>query len=258
MKKIIFTILLLLILAVAGVAYYVVHNMEDMVKTAVNKYGSQVTGTQVRLGGFQISPFDGLVKLSNLTVANPKGYAKPNIISLGDVEVKLDVKSLLNQMIVVEKVVVAQPDVTYEISNASRNNISDLLANINKNTATAKAEEKAETSENGKKVVIDTLNVVDGKVNVAASLAGQGAAVGLPLPKIEMKNIGRDNNNRDQNLVDIVTLVLKKILNVSYDTVVSKGFGGLKDATEEGAKAVSEKAEETKEGIGGFLKNLFN
>ena len=258
MKKIILTILLLLILAVAGAVYYVVHNMEDMVKDAVNKYGSQVTGTQVRLGGFQISPFDGLVKLSNLTVANPKGYAKPNIVSLGNVEVKLDVKSLLNQMIVVEKVAVEKPEITYEISNASRNNISDLLANINKNSAATKAEEKAEPEEAGKKVVVDLLNVVNGKVSVAASLAGQGAAVDLPLPKIEMKNVGREKNAHGQTVVDTLIVVLKKILMVSYDTVVKNGLSGLKDVADDTVKEVGEKASDAKEGIGGFLKNLFD
>ncbi|MBO7556485.1 MAG: AsmA family protein [Alphaproteobacteria bacterium] len=258
MKKVIFTILLLLVLAVAGVVYYVVHNMEDMVKTAVNKYGSQVTGTQVRLGGFQMSPFDGLVKLNNLTVANPKGYAKPNIISLGSVEVKLDVKSVLNPMIVIERVVVSQPEVTYEISNASRNNISDLLANINKNAKATKAEEEAKPQEGGKKVVVDLLNVVDGKVNVAASLAGQGAAVGLPLPKIEMKNVGREKNAHGQTIAETLTVVLKKILMVSYDTVVKNGLSGLKDVADEATKQVQEKASDTKEGIGGFFKKLFD
>lgn len=258
MKKFLLTLFVLLLLLVCGAAYYVYHNMEDIVKTAVNKYGSQVTGTEVKLGGFKLSPFDGWAKMSNLTVGNPKGYAQTNIISLGDVEVKLNIKSLLNPMIVVEKVVVSQPEVTYELSNVSRNNISDLLNNINKNTASTQKAEQANKSEAGKKVVVDVLNVVDGKVNVAASVAGQGAAVGLPLPKIEMTNIGRENNSKGATIADALTMVLKKILMVSYDTVVKSGFSGLKEVADEATKEVGEKAEEAKEGVSGFIKNLFN
>ena len=258
MKKFLLTVFVLLLLVIGGAVFYVMHNMEDIVKNAVNKYGSQVTGTEVKLGGFQFSPFDGWAKMSNLTVANPKGYAQANIVSLGDVEVKLDIKSLLNPMIVVEKVVVSKPEVTYELSNVTRNNISDLLANINKNTASTKKAEEENKSEAGKKVAVDLLNVVDGKVSVAASVAGQGAAVGLPLPKIEMKNIGRENNAQGETIVDTLTIVLKKILMVSYDTVVKNGLSGLKDVADEATKEVSDKAEEASEGIGGFIKNLFN
>ena len=258
MKKFLLFVFVLLLLIIGGAVYYVYHNMEDMVKTAVNKYGSQVTGTAVNLGGFKLSPFDGWAKMSNLTVGNPKGYAQTNIISLGDVEVKLNIKSLLNPTIVVEKVVVSKPEVTYELSNVSRNNISDLLNNINQNTAFTQKDEQANKSEAGKKVVVDVLNVVDGKVNVAASVAGQGAAVGLPLPKIEMKNIGRENNAQGTTIVDTLTLVLKKILLVSYDTVVKSGLSGLKDVADETVKQVGDKAGEAKEGIGGFFKNLFD
>ncbi|MBP5398921.1 MAG: AsmA family protein [Alphaproteobacteria bacterium] len=258
MKKFLLFVFVFLLLIIGGAVFYVMYNMEDLVKNAVNKYGSQVTGTEVRLGGFQLSPFDGWAKMRNLTVANPKGYAQANIISLGDVEVKLNIKSLLDPTIIVEKVVVNKPEVTYELSNISRNNISDLLNNINQNTSSTKKAEQENKSDAGKKVVVDVLNVVEGKVNVAASVAGQGAAVGLPLPKIEMKNIGRDNTAQGQTIVDTLTIVLKKILLVSYDTVIKSGFSGLKDIADETVKQVGDKAGEAKEGIGGFIKNLFN
>ena len=123
--------------AIAGGVYYVSHNLETIVKDAVHKYGSQVTGTDVKLGGFYLSPLNGEVKLSNLTVANPKGYAQPYILSLGEVYVKVNLKSLTKPLIVVEKVRISKPEVTYELKNVTNNNVSDLLANINKNTASS-------------------------------------------------------------------------------------------------------------------------
>ena len=35
-------------------AYFMTPSAEDIVKTVVHKYGSQVTGTEVNLGGFRL------------------------------------------------------------------------------------------------------------------------------------------------------------------------------------------------------------
>ena len=249
--------------AIAGGVYYVSHNLENIVKSAVNKYGSQVTGTEVKLGGFYFAPFKGEIKLSDLTVANPQGYAKPYIISLGEVFVKLNVKSLTEPVIVVEKVSVVKPEVTYELKNVTNNNVSDLLANINKNTTsedkveTPKEEKKEEKSGEGKKVVVDLVSVSDGQVNIAASIAGKGAGAGIPLPNIEIKDIGKEKDKSGKSLSETVVVILKKILNTSYQAVVEKGLGGLKDVANDGIKALNDKADSLKDEAKGFLKNLF-
>ncbi|MBR5483036.1 MAG: hypothetical protein IKV11_03105 [Alphaproteobacteria bacterium] len=249
--------------AIAGGVYYVSHNLENIVKSAVNKYGSQVTGTEVKLGGFYFAPFKGEVKLNDLTVANPKGYAKPYIISLGEVFVKLNVKSLTEPVIVVEKVSVVKPEVTYELKNVTNNNVSDLLANINKNTAsedkaeTPKEVKKEEKSGEGKKVVVDLVSVSDGQVNIAASIAGKGTGAGIPLPNIEIKDIGKEKDKSGKSLSETVVVILKKILNTSYQAVVEKGLGGLKDVANDGIKALNDKADSLKDEAKGFLKNIF-
>ena len=61
MKKL---MIVLLILAAAGVAaYFMTPSAEDIVKTVVHKYGSQVTGTEVNLGGFRLDIFNGEVEV---------------------------------------------------------------------------------------------------------------------------------------------------------------------------------------------------
>lgn len=255
--------------AIAGGVYYVSHNLETIVKDAVHKYGSQVTGTDVKLGGFYLSPLNGEVKLSNLTVANPKGYAQPYILSLGEVYVKVNLKSLTKPLIVVEKVRISKPEVTYELKNVTNNNVSDLLANINKNTASStstqtKAEKtpaKNEKSSSGKKVAVDLVDVNNGQIDIAASIAGQGASAGILLPNIELKGIGREKTSEGKGIVETVTIILKKILSTSYDTVINQGLGGLKDVAADGIKAVNDTANGLKDGLKeeaqGLLKGIF-
>ena len=247
--------------AIAGGVWYVSHNLEDLVKTAVNKYGSPITGTEIKLGGFDLMLFKGEVKLKNLTVANPQGYAQPYILNVGDVYARVNLKSVLEPLIVVEEVRVENPEVTYELRNVTNNNVSDLLNNINKNTASGAedkpAENSAEPAKEGKKVVVDLVTVTSGKVNIAASIAGQGAAAGIPLPKIEIKDIGREKNSSGMGIAETVTFVLKKILTVSYETVVEKGLGGLKDVATDGVKAVGDTAEGFTDKAKGFFKKIF-
>ncbi|MBR1649403.1 MAG: hypothetical protein IJ689_07405 [Alphaproteobacteria bacterium] len=246
---------------VAGGVYWVNQNLEGLVKSAVNKYGSQITGTEVKLQGFDISPLQGSVRLKGLSVANPKGYSQPEIINLGEVFVKVDMKSLTSPLIVVKEVLVSNPQVTYELKNVTSNNVSELLANINKNTSSdsspAKSTSKTESSSSSKKVAVDLVKVEDGKINIAASIAGEGAAAGIALPSIEIKDIGREKNSSGKGIVETTAVILKKILNASYQTVVNQGLGNLKNVATDGIKALKDNAESTKENAKGLFKSFF-
>ena len=82
----------LLILIGAG-GYYFVNSFESIVKNLVHKYGSQITGTEVNLQGFNLSLTSGEGSIRGLTVGNPKNYKSANLIDLGGVTVKVDLKS---------------------------------------------------------------------------------------------------------------------------------------------------------------------
>ena len=81
MKK--FGIFLIVLAAIGAGVYFTAPSLESIVQTVVHKYGSQVTGTEVNLGGFKLSLLKGEVEINNLTVANPENYSQPNIMSVG-------------------------------------------------------------------------------------------------------------------------------------------------------------------------------
>ena len=107
-------------------------NLESIVKASVAKYGSQLTGTEVALDGFRLSLRKGEAELKGLRIANPEGYQTPQILSLGSVYVRLDMRSLLKPIIVVEEIRIANPEIAYELKSVAHNNVSDLLAAVNK------------------------------------------------------------------------------------------------------------------------------
>ena len=168
-----------LILAVIGaVVYFKAPSAENIVKTVVHKYGSQVTGTEVNLGGFRLALTKGEVEINDLTVANPENYSQPHIMSVGRVLVKVNLKSLLDKTIIVEKVEIEKPQITYELLSLTQNNVSQLLENIKQNTASADkkaaAEEKktddgkstGDPVKDGKKVIISDLSVTGGNARL--------------------------------------------------------------------------------------------
>ena len=253
-------IVLAALVAAALAGWFLTPSLESIVQKLVHKYGSQITGTDVKLGGFRLSLFDGEVELKDLSIANPKNYTQPYIMQVGDVAVKVDLSSLLKDTIVVEKVQIQKPEVSYELLSVTQNNVSALLDNIKKNTAsTAKKAEpavkKAEApaaKSGGKKVLIKKLSVTDGNVNLAASVAGHGAAAAIALPNIEMRDIGKEKSGNGSNPIQVATAVLNKIFTSAYDAVVKSKLVDLKSVAEDSMNKVLESVKE-KSGVKGWF-----
>ena len=248
----------LVVAALAG--WFLTPSLESIVQKLVHKYGSQITGTEVKLGGFRLSLFDGEAELKNLSIANPKNYTQPYIMRVGDVSVKVDLASLLTDTIVVEKVQIKKPEVSYELLSVTQNNVSALLENIKKNTGgnakkskpAAAKPEAAEAKSGGKKVLIKSLIVADGNVNLAASVAGHGAAATISLPDIKMQDIGKEKSGNGSNPIEVVTAVLNKIFNSTYEAVVKSKLVDLKSVAEDSMNKVIESVKE-KSGVKGWF-----
>ncbi len=237
MKKYIFGFLVLVIAA----AWYFTPSLETIVKKVVNKYGSEITGTEVNLQGFKLSLTKGEGEISEITVANPKNYSAPNIFSLGDIFVKVDLKSLATDTIVIEKIAINKPVITYEMLSLTQNNISQIQKNIAANTA-SKSSEKTQTQEaqkdeaSSKKVVIKELVVANGEIQAIANINGKANDLKVKLPQIVMKNIG--DEKKGENIASSITKILNNILKTASKTVVESQLGDLKSVADENLNKV--------------------
>ena len=73
-NKVVIAGVVVVLLAVAGVAVYVTQNIDGLVKSLVEQVGSDVTKTQVQVAEVKMNVSDGNGQLSGLTVANPPGF----------------------------------------------------------------------------------------------------------------------------------------------------------------------------------------
>lgn len=233
MKKYIFGFLILVIAA----AWYFTPSLETIVKKVVNKYGSEITGTEVNLQGFKLSLTKGEGEISEITVANPKNYSAPYIFSLGDIFVKVDLKSLTTDTIIIDKIAINKPIITYEMLSLTQNNISQIQKNIAANTASTEAkpaqtEDTASKDEaSSKKVIIKELVVEGGEIQAVANINGKANSLTVPLPKIVMKNIGEEK--KGESIASSISKILNNILTTASKTVVESQLGDLKSVASE-------------------------
>lgn len=192
MKKLLYIGGALLVVIAIGL-YVLFSSLNSIVKAAVEKVGSDATQAQVRLKEVDIQITSGKGAMRGLTVGNPSGFKTDRAFSLGEISLQVDVGSVTKDTIIIKEIVIAAPEVTYELASGG-SNIDALQRNVNAYTGGggAKAEKSKGSGEGGKKLVIENLYVRNGKVNVSATALG-GKTMTTPLPDIHLTNIGKQS-----------------------------------------------------------------
>lgn len=235
-------IVLGVLVAVFAAFYYFTPSLETIVKKVVNKYGSEITGTDVNLNGFKLGLTTGEGRINQITVANPKNYASPYIFNLEEIYVKVDLKSLTKDTIVIEKIAINKPIITYEMLSLTQNNISEIQKNIAKNTSSTQPKENTENKvenkkeQSSKKVVIKELVVSDGEIQAVANINGKASGLNVNLPTISMKNIGEEQ--KGASISTTISKVLNNILHTASKTVVESQLADVKSVAEENLNKV--------------------
>jgi hypothetical protein len=260
----------LIVVVLVGVGYVFYTKLDSIIKTAIEEVGSRATQTQVKLDGVSVSLTGGTGKLSGLTVANTKDFKTPSAFKLGEISLALDTGTVTSKTVVVKEVVVAAPQVTYELNNTGGSNIDAIRKNIDSfvkqyggasggSQPAAKSDPANET-----KLVIDNLYVRGGKVDVSASMLG-GKTMSVPLPDIHLKDIGKSKGGATP--AEVADQLIDAIGNSATKAVASLNLDKLKDTAVEGAKGqlqniqqgtggTGDAAKKATEGAGGALKNL--
>ena len=179
MKKILIGLIVVILVAVGGVFLV----FDSMLKTGIETAGSSILGTSVTLGSIGISPLSGSGGIKELRIGNAEGYSAPYAMELGALDVKINVGSVLSDVIEIESIIIQRPEITYE-TRITTDNIRALLDNIGGGGSGEAASE--ESAGGGKKVIIRDFKMIDPQVNLVA-IIGQAP---ISLPDIHLQNIG--------------------------------------------------------------------
>ena len=217
-------------------------NLDRIVKQGVETVGPKVTKTEVRLAGVSLSPFSGNGKLKGLFIGNPQGFKTPSAIEVGALEVQVNLASLKSDKIVVDKVVIQAPVITFE-GTLSGSNLKKIMENVD---SVAGSSEDTGTT---KTIQIKDLTITGGKIHFSFTGLG-GRTVSAPLPDLHLTNIGTDDKGAT------VAQATKQILGAVVSNVDKIAVKMIQEVGKWGKEAVNTAVEKVDKAAQG-VKKLF-
>ncbi len=206
MKKIVLGAILVLVITFSFGVYYVLSNLDDIVKAAIETYGSEATQTAVRVDNVKLGLQDGSGAIYGLTVGNLKGFSAPQLFSLGEISTQVDLESLSKEIIVIEHVTVRAPEVFYELNKAGKSNLDELKQNLSSGSASTGSSANKQSGSKEPKLIIRKFLFDEG--SIYAKLVPLNKDYELKLPKIEISNLGGKNGATPAQIADQVVKVL--------------------------------------------------
>ncbi len=245
MKKLLKVLLVIVPLIIIILIIALLVALNPIIAAAVEKVGSMATGTNVVIREVDISPFSGVGVIRGFTIGNPPEFKTENAFELGLVQVKLDLRSLLTDTIVIKEVIITAPEITYE-QQLRTNNISQIRQNVNAFAGPPKEPEEPAPDEDkapGKKMIIERFVITDAKINLSTTLL-QGKSLSIPMKNIELTNLGAKPEGREQGSV-------KEVLDEIFRAVT----GSVSDAVKASGAFLKQGGETLKGGLQGLQQN---
>jgi uncharacterized protein involved in outer membrane biogenesis len=239
MKKIILWLCVIVVILLVGGIFVIGYHIDDIIKAGVETVGPKVTKVDVKLDAVKLSVFSGSGQIKGLVVGNPKEFKAAQSIGVGTASLQIDSKSLLSDKIVVKKIEVLSPDITFELG-MSGNNLRKILDNVQETTggggtnAAPKPESKPETEKPAKKLQVDDLLIKDAKVRLSAEALGL-KSMDVTIPDIHLTNLGTGPEGITPS--ELISKVIGAIEKETAQVATEKLPNLTKQATDEISKA---------------------
>lgn len=259
MKRIFVLVGVVLLVGMGAAFYFLYSSLDSIVKVAIEKIGSDVTGTPVRVGKVKISLANGEGSLGGLRVENPEGFQRGSAFQFDEIFMKIDIGTITKDPVIIQEVVVQHPRIRYEIG-ASETNVGRIQKNVVGHSP--KGGPADQSKGKAPNVVIRDLYFRDGEVVVAqTALLKEGITV--PLPEVHLANIGSGDRGGARPS-DVAKAILENLAAAVTKAVGSVGVGQLGQTAvqdlKKGAKTLEggakEKADQAKE-FGKKLGDIF-
>ncbi len=254
MKKILIVVFIILLAIIGGLVFFLT-NIDAIVKGAIEKYGSQVTETSVRVDRVKIDLRNAAGGIYGLTIASPKGFDAKQALSLGETSLKLDIKKTSKDLIVLDNVTVRAPHVNYEMNAAREGNLNKLYDNISKSMPAGSPGSK-KSAEGEPKVIIRKF-VFEGGAIDARIVPVVNKSYSVKLPAMNMTNLGAPNGATGGQIAkEILSRITKEAQDQVQHEIIDKQLKGVieqqrkqvegqaKEQIESQKKKVQEQAQE--------------
>ncbi len=231
-------VLLVLAAVLAGAAFWAYESIDLIVKLALEHYGPQVTGVDVKVGEVRISPANGTGSLAGVAIGNPQGFSAANALRVQRVAVAVDPATLRAPLVHIREITFEQPAIVYE-RGPRETNLDAIRHNIARYV-----KEAEEASGGGDKTpaghdvrhrfVIDTVAIRGARVTMT-SAGLKGGGITFDLPDVVVRDIGKraggaTASQATQVVADaLVGAIAQKVL-TNFELLRKGGVEGAMDA----------------------------
>ncbi|TCI03733.1 AsmA family protein [Corallincola luteus] len=202
------------VVIVAGVLIYgVLSNLDSIVKTLVEKVGSDVTKVEVTLDSVNIKLTDGRGELQGLTLGNPTGFGSDYLFDLNDIVLDIDPASLTKDVYVINEIKVDGAKLIAEQKGGSTN-LQALLKGM-QSGAQKPAEQQPKESQPAEagadvKLAVEKFTLSNNAVTLMTEQFGEHK---ITMPTIALTNLGSASKGLtpEQLTSEIVSQITKQV-----------------------------------------------
>jgi hypothetical protein len=137
MKKILAVLFIVLLMAIAGVVYYVVSNLDAIIEAAIEDFGSDAVKTSVEVEKVETWLTAGTAVIYGVNVDNPEGFSMPRAFSLDEIAVDINLEKTDQETIAIDLIKIVAPRVYYEINEQRQGSLNVLKDNLDTGDASA-------------------------------------------------------------------------------------------------------------------------
>lgn len=187
--KVLLSILIVIICATAAFAFYGLYNLDITIRQNLITIGNQATRSPVSLAKANFSLRSGLGQLHQLQINNPEKFTSEYAFMVDNIDVTIDPKSVMNDVIVIENISINNAkfiaeEQDYKILNLHQlhQNISEYLPNLN---STAIDNTKP------KRYIVNSISLTNSTLRLVTEKFG---AKIIKIPAFTFKNVGQHEN----------------------------------------------------------------
>jgi len=240
--KILASIIVVILLFCGGALWFLAgESLNQFIKAQIETVGKQATEQTVTVDKVDIILAQGAGTILGINLANPENYQAKNVISLGEITLDINLKSLVKSKdekpIVIDAIIIKDVKTFVEFNQTGGSNIKELIDIINKNTdkSSSKTEESPKESPDATEPKISVTKVILAGTALNVDLTALGNKVhALTLPDINLTNIGGEagmpaSQLGNEILKQALNKIWQKTKKVQKEKILKKAKDELKD-----------------------------
>ena len=183
--KVLISLIVIIVAATGAFAFYGLYNLDILIRQNIITIGSEATQSPVKLNSANFSLRSGLGRLKQLQISNPEGFNSAYALTAKYIDVTIDPKSIMNDVIVIENISINNASLIAEEQGYKTLNLHQLHQNINhyllENT-------EQSSSVNPKRYVIENISLTNSNLRLVTEKFGDKV---IEIPALAIKDISQ-------------------------------------------------------------------